>query len=125
MLAGGRRTIDVSDEVPIEGFEGVRFERPAQVHLELRYAEGWLEARGTIDAHAVGECDVCLEPVEFEAHAEVDERFDPHAGRESEPFGESNVIVGGRIDIADLARQVVLSTLPMGVRCEEHSSEKG
>lgn len=125
LLAGGGRSIDVADEVPIEAFEGIRFEQPAKVRLELRYAQGWLETRGSIDARATGGCDVCLEPVEFDVHVDVDERFDPNVGREAEPFGESNVIVGGRIDVEDLARQVVLSALPMGVRCGQHSSEKG
>ena len=114
----------MADEVPIEGFEGIRFEQPAKMQLTLRYAQGWLEVKGSVDAQAAGECDVCLDPVAFEVGVLVDERFDPRAGREAEPFGENNVIVGGRIDVADLTRQVVLSALPMGVRCEQHSSKK-
>lgn len=109
--------MQVEDDVPIEPFEGITFEHPAQVRLELRSLEGWLQVEGTIDARATGACDVCLEPVGFDVHVDVDERLDPSAGRDADPFGESNVLTGTRLDVADLAQQVVLSVLPMGVRC--------
>ena len=117
LLAGGRQVMQVEDDVPIEPFEGITFERPAHVRLELRGSEGWLQVEGVVDARASGACDVCLEPVEFDVHVDVDERLDPSAGRETDPFGESNVLMGMRLDVADLAQQVVLSALPMGVRC--------
>jgi len=120
VLAPSRNVLEVEDEVPIESFEGIVFERPAAVRLGLRSADGWLEVGGTVDAHATAECDVCLEPVAFDVHVDVDERLDPHGDRDADPFGESNVLVGTRFDVADLAQQVVLSALPMGVRCPQH-----
>ena len=41
------------------------------------------------------------------------------SGGEDDPFGESNVLTGSRLDVADLAQQVVLSVLPMGLRCSD------
>ncbi|HYL27311.1 MAG TPA: DUF177 domain-containing protein, partial [Candidatus Nitrosotalea sp.] len=38
-------------------------------------------------------------------------------GRDVDPFGESNVLTGERLDVADLVQQSVLSALPMGLRC--------
>lgn len=122
LLSGGR-TMDVDDEVPIEAFEGITFERPAGVHLQLRYVRGLLEVRGVVTARASAQCDICLAPVEFEVRGDVDERLDPSGNREADPFGESNVVTGSRLDVADLAQQVLLSALPMGVRCEQHSTE--
>jgi uncharacterized metal-binding protein YceD (DUF177 family) len=122
LLSGGR-AMDVEDEITIEPFEGIAFERPARVRLQLRYAQGALEVRGVVNARARAECDVCLAPVEFDVRADLDERLDPSGNGEADPFGENNVVRGSRLDVADLAQQVLLSALPMGVRCEQHSTE--
>jgi uncharacterized protein len=119
LLAGGRQVMLVDDEVPVERFEGIEFPSPARVHLEVRYVDRLLHIEGEIDADARGECDSCLENVERHVHVDVDERLDPHSGREEEPFGESNVLTGSRLDVADLAQQLVLSDMPMGLRCSD------
>lgn len=120
LLAGGRQLMLVEDEVPIEEFEGIAFPSPARVRLELRCVDHLLHIVGTVDARARGACDACLEGVDVPVHADVDERLDPNPSRESDPFGESNIITGSRLDIADLAQQVVLSEMPMGLRCSEN-----
>lgn len=117
LLAGGRQQMLVDDEVAIEPFEGITFPQPARVHLRLRYVDRMLATEGSVDARVRGPCDLCLEDVDREIHVELDERFDPHVGRDEDPFGESNVLTGDRLDVADLAQQVVLSILPMGLRC--------
>jgi len=120
LLSGGRQIMLVDDEVPIEEFEGISFPKPAEAHLKLRYADRMLHIVGTVDVQAHGECDACLEEVDVPVHADVDERLDPHMGRDDDPFGESNVLTGTRLDVADLAQQLVLSELPMGLRCSEN-----
>jgi uncharacterized protein len=119
LLGGGRQLMLVEDEVPIEEFEGISFRSPAKVQLELRYVDRMLHLTGTVDARAVGTCDSCLEDVDVEVHADVDERLDPNSSRDGDPFGESNVLAGNRLDVADLAQQLVLSELPMGLRCKQ------
>jgi uncharacterized protein len=119
LLAGSGREIAVDDEVALEPFEGFDFPRPASVHLEVRYADRLLAVRGRISVEAHGWCDRCLEEVTSPLGIDVDERLDPEAGREVDPFGESNVLTGHRLDVADLAQQLVLSILPLGVRCKE------
>jgi len=119
LLGGGRQVLLVEDEVPIEEFEGISFPSPAAVRLEMRCVDRLLHIVGTVDARAHGACDACLEEIDVPIHADVDERFDPNAGRDNDPFGESNVLVGNRLDVADLAQQVVLSELPMGLRCSQ------
>ncbi len=109
----------VTDEVPIEPFEGVVFPEPARVQLELREADRMLAVQGSVDARVHGPCDACLEDVDLRVHVDVDERLDPSRGRDEDPFGESNVLTGERLDVADLAQQMVLSVLPMGLRCKE------
>ena len=110
--------MDVADEVPIESFEGTTFPDQATLHVQLRYVDRLLHIVGSVDTRVHGECDSCLEGVDREIHIDVDERFDPHA-REDDPFAESNVLAGNRLDIADLAQQLVLSEMPMGIRCSE------
>lgn len=117
LLAGSRQLMLVDDDVPIEPFEGIVFPEPAEVKLELRQADRMLVVEGTVDARVHGQCDACLEDVDLKIHLNVDERLDPSRGREKDPFGESNVLTGDRLDIADLAQQSVLSALPMGLRC--------
>jgi DUF177 domain-containing protein len=119
LVAGSGQLLLVDDEVPIEPFEGIAFPEPARVHLELRRADRMLVAEGSVDAVACGRCDSCLEDVQRKVHVDVDERFDPSTGREDDPFGESNVLTGSRLDVADLAQQVVLSVLPLGMRCAD------
>jgi uncharacterized protein len=117
LLTGGRQRMLVDDEVSIEPFEGVAFREPLRVHLELRCVDRMLHIEGSIDARIHGECDSCLEDVEREIHVDVDERLDPRVGVDEDPFGESNVLSGDRLDVADLSQQLVLSILPMGLRC--------
>ena len=118
LLGGGRQLMLVDDEVPIEPFEGATFPQPARVHLELRYVDRMLTLEGGVDARAHGQCDRCLEDVDRDIHVDLDERIDPSlAGRDEEPFGDANVLTGDRLDVADLAQQVVLSIMPMGLLC--------
>jgi uncharacterized protein len=107
----------VEDRVPLEPFEGVIFPEPVRIALELRHADRMLVVEGSIDARLHGSCDACLEDVDVEIHVDVDERLDPWQGREVDPFGESNVLTGERLDVADLAQQSILSVMPMGLRC--------
>jgi len=117
LLAGSRQLMVVSDEVPIEPFEGLVFPEPVRVELELRQADRMLVVEGSVDARVHGQCDACLEDVDLQLHVDVDERLDPAHGRDVDPFGESNVLTGVRLDVGDLAQQSVLSVLPMGLRC--------
>ena len=117
LLAGSRQLMVVTDEVPIEPFEGLIFPEPVSVKLELRAADRMLVVEGAVDARIHGQCDACLEDVDMQVHVDVDERLDPAQGRDVDPFGESNVLTGERLDVADLAQQSVLSALPLGVRC--------
>ena len=85
----------------------------------MRYADRMLNVAGSVDALAQGECDACLGGLERNVHVDVNERFDPAAGRGEDPFAESNVLDGDRLDVADLAQQLLLSALPMGLRCSD------
>jgi uncharacterized protein len=119
LLSGGRQVMLVDDRVPIEEFEGIEFPSPAAVHLVVAYADRLLHLEGSIDVEARGECSACLDSVDRRVHVDVDERLDPNTGREDDPFGESNVLAGSRLDVADFAQQLVLSEMPMGLRCQE------
>jgi uncharacterized protein len=117
ILAGGRQLMLVEDEVPLEPFEGLVFPQPVRVRLELRRGDRMLVVEGSLEADISGLCDACLAAVHLEMRLEVDERLDPSHGRDVDPYGESNVLTGDRLDVADLAQQSVLSALPMGLRC--------
>ena len=119
LLAGGRQVMDVVDEITIEPFEGTEFPGKAHLHVQLRYVDRLLHIVGSVDARAHGECASCLDDVDLDIHVDVDERIDPHAS-DDDGFGENNVLMGNRLDVADLAQQLVLSEMPMGLRCGEN-----
>lgn len=118
LLAGGRNTFRVDQTVRLEPFEGWRFPEPARVALEIRGLEHLLEVTGTIDVEAEGDCDRCLETVQRRMHVDVEEELEPRAAVKDDPFSESNVLSGDRLDVADLTRQLVLSAAPFTVLCD-------
>jgi uncharacterized protein len=119
ILSGTGQVLELQDRVPIESFEGIEFPKPAQVDLTVRCADRVLMVAGTVSAEAEGDCDSCLEHVSRTIEVRVDERLDPDIDRKNDPFGEGNVLVDGRLDVADLTRQVVLTVMPMGLRCSD------
>ncbi|MGZ3496363.1 MAG: YceD family protein [Vulcanimicrobiaceae bacterium] len=119
LLAGGRQRMLVDQEVRFEPFEGHSFPHPGRVKLELQAIDRMLEIVGTIDVEAHGECDRCLGDVVRQMHVDVDEQLEPERDARVDPFGESNVLTGDRLDVVDLASQLVYSALPLGVLCGE------
>lgn len=117
LLAGGRQRLSVDQQVSLEPFEGVSFPEPARVHLELHGGGDLLEIAGAIDVKIHGECDRCLGEVEREMHVDVDEQFPTDGEAQADPFGESNVLTGDRLDVKDLATQLVCSAVPLGILC--------
>ncbi|MDQ2873040.1 MAG: DUF177 domain-containing protein [Candidatus Eremiobacteraeota bacterium] len=119
LMAGGRQRLLVEQAVLLEPFEGIVFPEAAQVRLELHAVDRMLEITGTIDAQAHGECSRCLEEVACRMHVDVEERLDPGPDGTADPFGESNVLTGDRLDAADLTSQLIYSALPLGLLCED------
>ena len=119
MLAGGRSRLVVDEHVRLEPFEGITFPEPARVHLDLHAAGDMLEVLGAVDVGIRGECGRCLGEVRRELHVDVDEQLDVGAEAQGDPFGPSNVLTGDRLDVRDLAMQLVVSSIPMGLLCSE------
>jgi uncharacterized protein len=117
LLAGGRHTLRVDEPVKLEPFEGWSFPAPARVQLEVRLAHRLIEVDGTIEVEAQGQCDRCLGDVQRPMRIEVEENLEPPAELKDEPLSESNVLLGTRLDIADLTRQLVDSSASFAVLC--------
>jgi uncharacterized protein len=119
LLAGGRQRLAVDQQVALEPFEGVSFPEPARVHLDVHATGDMLEIAGAIDVKIHGECDRCLGEVDRAMHVDIDERFPVDGEAQADPFGESNVLTGDRLDVKDLATQLVCSAVPLGLLCTE------
>jgi uncharacterized protein len=78
-----------------------------------------LEIAGTIDVKIHGECDRCLGDVDRAMHVDVDEQFPTDGEAQADPFAESNVLTGDRLDVKDLTTQLVCSAVPLGLLCSE------
>ncbi len=119
LLAANLRGLVVDDRVPVAPFEGVRFPEAAAVHLELQASGELLDINGTIDVRLLTECARCLGTVADSMHVKVDEQVEAGASLQDGPFEESNVLTGGRLDVADLAAQLICSAIPIGLLCKE------
>jgi uncharacterized protein len=119
VLTGSGQQLLIEDRIALEPFEGIAFPEPVRTRLEVRCIDRLLQIEGTIDAVAVGACDLCLEDVERAMHVDVQERLDPAENRERDPFGEGNVLTGNRLDVEDLTQQLLLSATPLGLRCSD------
>lgn len=119
VLAGSGQLLRLDDAVALQPFEGVSFPDGARVHLEIRCVDRLLQIDGSVETRIHGDCGACTDPVDRDMLVRIEERLDPEDGGEADPFGENNVLTGTRLDVADLAQQVVLSALPMGLRCRD------
>lgn len=119
VLAGNGQQLRIEDQIALDPFEGIAFPEPIRVHLEVRCIDRLLQIEGAIDAVARGSCDACLEDVERVMHVDVEERLDPADNRERDPFGDGNVLTGNRLDVEDLTQQLLLTAMPMGLRCND------
>jgi uncharacterized metal-binding protein YceD (DUF177 family) len=117
LLSTGR-PMSLDEIVEVPAFSVFRFPRPAHVALELRRVDRGVQIDGIVEVEAAGECDRCLEDAVKPLRVEVEERFDPPSGT-SDPFGENNVLDGTQLDVSDLVRQVVTTSLPFGLVCSE------
>lgn len=119
LLAGNGRRLVVDDQVSLEPFEGVEFPEPAAVHLEMRATGDLLEIEGAVRVKARTQCVRCLVDVENEMQLQVGEQVEARPGLQDGPLEESNVLAGDRLDVADLAAQLVCSAIPIGLLCKE------
>jgi len=117
VLAAGRPLV-VEGTVDVPSFGSCSFE-PARVSLDVARVDRNLGLSGTIDVVATGACGRCLDDVRTELHVDVDEAFAANPSPEGE-LGETNVLGGTLLDIADLCRQLIDSALPIVLLCSDH-----
>ncbi len=119
LLAGGRQRLSVDQQVALEPFEGITFPEPARVHLDMHSTGDMLEIAGTIDVGVHSECNRCLGEVDRAMHVDVDEQLSTDGEAQTDPFAESNVLTGDRLNVDDLTTQLVCSAVPLGMLCAE------
>jgi uncharacterized protein len=117
VLVAGRPLV-LEGKVAVPSFGSYAFPDPASVVLDVRRLGRGIEAVGSIDAVWAGECDRCLAEVSGPLHLDVEERFVPANAGEG-PLGENNTLEGQLLDVADLVRQLIDSTLPISLVCSE------
>ncbi len=115
-LSGPGRRLTVDEAVTLPEFGTFTFPEPAHVVLEVRGIQRGLHIDGTIDVAARSECGRCLKDVIVPVHLEVEERLE--TGGKRDPLDLNNVLEGDVLDVADLARLLTTSALPMGVQCD-------
>ena len=118
LLAAERRRLVLDEQVAIPAFGDIEFPEDANAHLDIERVGRSLLMTGTIDVTAVAPCTRCLAEVRQLVHVDVDEQFEATSDQ-SDPFAESNVVQGDEVDIGDLVRQLVTSTLPLAVVCAQ------
>ena len=101
-LVGGLRVVDAS----------VTPDSEVVVDTLLEWVSDGVLATGTASAPWVGECRRCLGPVGGELAVEFRELFSPEAEE-----GDGYPLRGEQIDLAPLAREVILLELPLAPLC--------
>ena len=87
---------------------------PVRLELVLESLSTALSATGSVHVAWVGTCRRCLDPVEGEADASVQEIF------ERQPVeGETYRLDGDTVDLEPLVRDAVLLALPLAPLCRE------
>jgi uncharacterized metal-binding protein YceD (DUF177 family) len=117
VLARSGRRLTVDEYVTLPPFDAFSFPDPAHVVLDLSELDGGLHLDGVIDVAAHSPCGRCLEDVTVPVHVDVEERLD--LGGKRDPIDLNNVLDGDELDVADLARQLTASALPMSAYCDE------
>jgi uncharacterized metal-binding protein YceD (DUF177 family) len=117
VLTRSGRRLAVDEYVVLPPFAAFAFPEPAHVVLDLQGVDRGLRIDGAIDVAARSVCDRCLGDVTVPIHVEVEEQLEGD-GKE-DPLDLNNVLDGDDLDVADLARQLTASALPMGVLCDE------
>jgi uncharacterized protein len=86
----------------------------------LTAVDGGLEVAGTVRSDWVGECRRCLRPVGGELSTEVRELYRPRAEGERDTDDEETYPLGvDHLDLAPLARDALLLSLPLAPLCRE------
>jgi uncharacterized protein len=116
LRSGGE--LQVREAVELPDFASYRFAAPAVVSLAIRRIGRGIGLRGSLEVEALGECARCLDEVRLPVALEVYENLEPDAELQ-DPLGESNVLLGDELDLADLVRQLIDSALPYVLLCNE------
>ena len=117
VLATGR-PLALDAHVRVPSFGSYTFAEPARLAVEICRIDHDLGLSGSICATASGVCDRCLRDVHTAIDVEVDECI-PVGSQSEADFAESNVLEGTFLDVADLARQLIDSALPMLLLCSD------
>jgi uncharacterized metal-binding protein YceD (DUF177 family) len=117
VLATGR-PLAVDARVVVPAFGSFAFGEPAHVVLDVRRIDRDLAVRGAIDVEAVGACDRCLSDTRRSLRVDVDECLSAKPSSDG-GLAENNVLDGVLLDIGDLARQLVDSSLPLLFLCSD------
>ena len=110
---GARRHEELHGHVPVT-MVGTSVSADADVALDVTIesvSEGVL-ATGTVRTGWRAECRRCLRPIEGDVEAEFRELFERHA-RE----GETYPLLHEEVDLEPLAREILLSELPLTALC--------
>lgn len=104
-------------ELSLDGLEvdASRVDADARIVLDadIESLSNGLIVTGSVETPWTGLCRRCLEPAGGQLRAEFQEVFEPHPAADGEAFP----IVGDRIDLEPLVREVLMCDLPLAPLC--------
>lgn len=113
-----------ADDIELEG-ENVELRGPVRIHGEVRREGAETIATGTIEGDAAINCTRCVTPVEYELSVPFSVKYlsaDAVAENESAEVDpaelDADVIPESGLELAELAREQILLSLPMQFFCE-------
>jgi uncharacterized protein len=112
-------------EIDLDG-DDLRLANNARLRGEMQRVEGKAHIRGMITADIEASCSRCLEPAARHLEIAFDDVFvdasEETSAAESEVIEselDEALVIGGRVDLADVVREQLLLALPEQLYCRE------
>jgi uncharacterized protein len=117
LLQSGAKRITVQEHITLPDVGVYRFLNGADIQLNIENLGGAVDAYGNATLVYTSSCDRCLEDYSAPLVVNIDEHLAMSSS--SDPLSDNNVIQEGKMDVGDLARQLVSAELPYVSLCRE------
>ena len=122
-LPPGKSSVEVQARAEELGLDPSAWQGPVRGRLTVEKSGEQVTVRGHLDAVALQECVRCLAPAQFELHVPLEMFAERSGGRRAAQEADlerddyMKFHDGRRLDLRDIAREILLLEIPMVPKC--------
>ena len=116
---GKRISVDTTLQLSLHPEDNFRLTEPVRVTGQMVNIGGSLELEAEGRANLCLTCDRCAEPFEAEIPFRIQERFKKEDNTDEEGNPDITILEGTTIDLAELAYDALVLSIPTKVLCKE------